>query len=92
MPKEIIYRSGHDPSPCDPTTRVQVGWERGGSYVEIATVQPGGQVAFKDPDTGDFLPASQADPGFFMTIDRDGINRLIRTLRRARDAAFGADA
>lgn len=29
---------------------------------------------------------------FSVDLDRDGINRLIRALRRARDAAFGADA
>lgn len=27
--------------------------------------------------------------GFVSTLDRDGINHLIRTLRKARDAAFG---
>lgn len=30
--------------------------------------------------------------GFAATLDRDGINRTIRMLRRARDAAFGTDA
>jgi hypothetical protein len=30
--------------------------------------------------------------GWYMQLDRDGINRLIRSLRRARDAAFGKDA
>jgi hypothetical protein len=30
--------------------------------------------------------------GWFADLDRSGINRLIRTLRKARDAAFGADA
>jgi hypothetical protein len=30
--------------------------------------------------------------GWCCQLDRDGINRLIRTLRKARDAAFGADA
>lgn len=30
--------------------------------------------------------------GVFMSLDRDGINRLIRSLRKARDAAFGKDA
>lgn len=29
--------------------------------------------------------------GFVSTLDRDGINHLIRTLRKARDAAFGKD-
>jgi hypothetical protein len=30
--------------------------------------------------------------GIFVDLDRDGINRLIRALRKARDQAFGADA
>lgn len=29
--------------------------------------------------------------GVWLTLDRPGINRLIRTLRRARDAAYGRD-
>ncbi len=28
----------------------------------------------------------------FLNLDRNGCNRMIQTLRRARDAAFGADA
>lgn len=34
---------------------------------------------------------SQFD-GWHVTLDRAGINRLIRSLRRARDSAYGADA
>jgi hypothetical protein len=30
--------------------------------------------------------------GLWGTLDREGCNRLIRVLRRARDQAFGADA
>lgn len=30
--------------------------------------------------------------GWHVTLDRDGINRMIRVLRRARDAAYGSDA
>lgn len=29
--------------------------------------------------------------GGLIALDRSGINRLIKTLRRARDATFGAD-
>ncbi len=29
--------------------------------------------------------------GHFLTVGRDSINRLIKTLRRARDYAYGAD-
>jgi hypothetical protein len=30
--------------------------------------------------------------GPWITLDREGINRLIRSLRRARDQAYGQDA
>lgn len=45
----------------------------------------------------DVIEASQTSPGtaeyvgVWSTLDRGAINRLIRTLRRARDAAFGRD-
>jgi elongation factor P hydroxylase len=29
--------------------------------------------------------------GFYVSMDRNGINKLIRNLRRARDQAFGRD-
>lgn len=32
------------------------------------------------------------EQGWYCQLDRAGLNRLIRTLRKARDAAFGADA
>lgn len=32
------------------------------------------------------------DPPQFAYLDRAGLNKLIRVLRRARDQAFGADA
>lgn len=36
------------------------------------------------------LPAL-AQEGFYVDLNREGINRLIRNLRRARDQAFGRD-
>lgn len=40
--------------------------------------------------TGPSVTGSYA--GLWATLDRQGCNRLIRVLRRARDSAFGADA
>lgn len=47
----------------------------------------------------DRIEASQSNPGdapsytgVWSTLDRQGVNKLIRVLRRARDAAYGADA
>ena len=99
MPKEIIKDSslhgaiavaesdamaGRGPwaggAPVRPT-RVEVGWQRGLMDVQIGSVNP---EAGDDPH----------DPkrGWFVHLDREGVNRLIRSLRKARDQAFGADA
>lgn len=55
-----------------------VRWGRDGS-VQLATVD---------------LELDESDParGMFADMDRNGINRLIQVLRRARDQAYGADA
>ena len=59
---------------------LHVGWDKTVGNVEIATRQG-----------GDFADDIER-PGFYVHLDRAGINRLIRTLRKARDDAFGADA
>lgn len=56
---------------------VQVGWTK--QHVEVG-------VASFDPSRE--MPSD----GVFVSLDREGINRHIRNLRKARDAAFGADA
>jgi hypothetical protein len=67
--------------------RAEVGWRRGD--VQIATTNA--HSTFKLP--GD-KPDDPEEPfyGWHVTLDRDGINKLINDLRRARDAAYGADA
>ena len=84
MPKEIINNRHHGDDE-NPAPFAEVGWCRhkydGMSHVQVG-VLAGGDV---DENTGQ-------RPGFFVSLDRDGINRMIRALRRARDAAFGADA
>jgi len=92
MPKEVIH-SRYDGKTVTEMTEdgksqqvtlvepfLHVGWDREAEHVEIAT-RAGGD--FKS----DF-----DRPGLFVQMDRSGLNRLIRTLRKARDAAFGADA
>jgi hypothetical protein len=59
---------------------LQIGWTREGEHVEVASRQG-----------GDF-DGDHNRPGFFVQLDRNGINRLIRLLRKARDTAYGADA
>ena len=100
MPKETIDSIARDtlnrPVPGNPDAvfadplpyplRVQVGWSAT-EYptVQVSTVCPAVNLA------GQLLEQKNAD-GFYVHLDRDGINRLIRALRKARDAAFGADA
>lgn len=60
---------------------VQVGWNRNG-WVEIgATTFVGETGEIESPFNGCFL-----------SLGRDGVNRVIRVLRKARDQAFGSDA
>lgn len=56
----------------------EVMWGRD-SHVQIATVNTG------EPEMAEVR-------GWHADLDREGINRLIRTLRKARDQAYGADA
>ena len=101
MPKEITYGDGPefviDPdgsenrptgkqpgeAPTQPVLKRAsvVSWHRGGGYVEVG-------VACLEIATS----ASGNHAGQYAAFDRAGINRMIRTLRRARDAAFGPDA
>ena len=59
---------------------VKVGWTKDLAHVEIAVVH------HRD-GAGDHAPDC-----WHSQFDREGLNRLIRTLRKARDDAFGADA
>ncbi len=99
MPKEITYGDGpefviepdgselhpvkpeHYPLPVLKRAAV-VGWlkDRNG-YVEVG-------IQCLEVGTN----ANGHHPGQYASFDRQGINRLIRTLRRARDQAFGVDA
>jgi hypothetical protein len=68
---------------------VKLIWNKVG-YVQIATVtradQPRPQVEGQ-PRTDDGL----VDDGQHLELSRADVNTLIRTLRRARDQAFGRD-
>lgn len=86
-----------------PGFRAEVSWSPG-KYVQVATTNehstlklpaddvplsgpPGAQTINQPPGAGD----EQLFLGWFATLDRDGCNRMIRALRRARDSAFGKD-
>lgn len=88
MPKEYIT-TAHERRNCDEVglrnRAVRIGWDRIG-YVQLATVLQAGT----DGATGHEV--AEVDEGQFVDLDRESINRVIRTLRKARDQAYGADA
>lgn len=59
----------------------KVAWGEG--HVQIATM-------VRDIETGEFLTPDSAE-GWYIDLDRRGINELIRRLRQARDRAYGRD-
>lgn len=68
--------------------RLEINWGMG-TFVQVATTNAESQLRLEEGDTPD---NSHPFLGWHVTLDRDGINRAIRALRKARDAAFGADA
>lgn len=73
-----------------PGLRAEVSWAPLG-YVQVATTNEHSTLQLDDP-----LPDGtvEAEPfsGWYVTLDREGCNRMIRSLRTARDKAYGADA
>ncbi len=81
MPRENINSDDENAA-----TRVEVCWQPGRS-VQVTT------ALREDIPCSSEAPAhTRYTPGTYVSIDRAGINRLIRALRRARDAVFGKDA
>lgn len=83
---------------------VEVGWRTGDGdgYVQVG-IETNDRRAIIDHLAGGAIPREDLDrmlgagelpafTGLWSSLDRDGVNQLIRTLRRARDGAFGADA
>ena len=90
MPKEHVYGSTIPYGEEDPgRSVVEVRWSRESTYLQVAT-----RCIRADDDTvysNENLPTLTAADGWFVDLDRRGINDLIRKLRRARDQAFGRD-
>lgn len=92
MPKERIS--------TDPNANVvELRWGTGPG-VQIATSCPSRLVSATIPvDLSRHIDANRAEAteethpfdGWYADLDRAGINRLIKALRRARDQAFGRD-
>ena len=88
MPKEYINNRYYGQTALSDTgpvalddSAIKVGWTKDREHVEVAV------VSHRDLATGE--PDADA---WHSQFDRAGINRLIRTLRKARDEAFGSDA
>lgn len=95
MPKEKIYDQAE-------MYDIEVGWGRERSVQIGITTHDGIPVIAKiagieNPSPADFgrMGADPDSPGGFTglwgTLDRAGINRLIKMLRKARDDAYGHD-
>ena len=74
----------------DGTPRTKTHWDPRLSIREAVGVVEIGITPPSDKSTDDQGLWDNAD-GQFMTISRDGLNRLIRAAREARDAAYGRD-
>lgn len=80
MPKEVIYDANSQ------FHKLEIAWspERG-----LGSVGVGVGMAITDDDaSGDIVCWND----WWCNLDRNGINRMIRALRKARDQQFGADA
>jgi hypothetical protein len=91
MPKFNLYPIPLPDQPDGADTRVEIGWGPSPTgSVQIATtkLQPGADRQREWMDGPDSRPAWD---GQHIGLDRDQINTLIRTLRRARDTAYGRD-
>ena len=87
MPKENINDTVTDGFRAEVSWSGLVAGERDG-YVQLATVNAASTLTLSADGKGEPEPFD----GWRVTLDRAGINRLIRSLRKARDAAYGADA
>ena len=80
MPKEIIYPR-HQGDSENPAPWAEVGWNKDAGYVQIVT---------KSADGIELEPTPEGN-GWYVDLNRQQINELIRVLRRARDQAYGRD-
>lgn len=82
MPKEIIVEAfGYIPEDAEQQGLVEVSWQRSLEHVQLVTYA-------RHPETKE---TSVLSGPRYVTLDRAGINELIRKLRKARDQAFGRD-
>lgn len=83
MPKEVIGSQSYN---------VEVSWGRDQDHVQVATTMIDDDTLEKLVDRSNEHENALMKGLYATFTDRQSINMLIRTLRRARDGAFGADA
>lgn len=88
------YHPGDDALP-DATFReepsLEVSWNRDGSWVQVAYVAPTDWWDRFMADDPNGVHGPKYRTAYTDVLTRQEINNLIRTLRRARDAAYGSD-
>lgn len=88
MPLESVRDVG------EPGRRVMVGWSNGkvqvGAINSLMQLTP--TAVFDGHGTPQDITDTEPVDGVSVDLDREGINDLIRLLRKARDRAYGADA
>lgn len=76
--------------------RAEVSWRSAeGEHhgdVQVATINQHSKAVLPGPVKENAFEAGEILDGWHVTLDREGCNRLIRSVREARDAAFGRDA
>lgn len=80
---------------------IKVGWSKESEHVELAVCQSVegafvehgfmSEINMTEDDPAAVLRLAQLTPRYIQ-MDRAGLNRLIKVLRKARDDAFGKDA
>lgn len=94
MPKELIN------DPTQQRWHTKVSWRRkpgldpddqgtSPGHVQLATVNLDSPFEFPEKDTGDHYEAGERFDGWRVTLDEAGIDRLIKTLHKAKRQAFG---
>lgn len=100
MPKELIY--GTDPPYTEVSSaRSVIGVHWGAEmaeYLQVSTILFNDDLKYLTGDgvvhVAEGEEAARREiwaQGFYVSLDRRGVNALIRHLRRARDQAFGKD-
>lgn len=78
MPKQFIHSAFGE---SIPGLGLRIGWSKEHGHVQVASVAEDGLKLEETPEGN----------GWFVTMDRAGINAAIKALRKARDDAFGRD-